>query len=47
MMEKRALIRDGAPNPSIKAGEFAAYAAKMERAFEDELARQTAAQLKN
>jgi metallo-beta-lactamase class B len=43
MPEKRAKIADGAPNPFVNPGEFNAYAAKLEKAFEDSLAKQTAA----
>jgi metallo-beta-lactamase class B len=43
MKEKRAQIRDGAPNPFVKPGEFNAYAAKMEKAFEEALVKQQAA----
>lgn len=47
MKEKRAQIRDGAPNPFVKPGEFNAYAATMERAFEETLQKQQAALPKN
>jgi metallo-beta-lactamase class B len=43
MMEKRAAIRDGAPNPFVKDGEFAAYVATLEKDFEVQLAKQTQA----
>jgi metallo-beta-lactamase class B len=43
MKEKRALMREGGPNPFVKQGEFNTYAATLEKAFETELARQTAA----
>ena len=43
MQEKRAKIADGAPNPFVNPGEFNAYAATLEKAFEDALAKQTAA----
>ncbi|BAT60447.1 metallo-beta-lactamase L1 precursor [Variibacter gotjawalensis] len=43
MKEKREQIRDGAPNPFIKPGEFNTYAATMETAFEEALKKQTAA----
>ena len=43
MPEKRAKIADGAPNPFVSPGEFNAYAARLEKAFEDSLAKQTAA----
>ena len=42
MQDKRALISDGAPNPFVNPGEFNAYAATLEKAFEDTLAKQTA-----
>jgi metallo-beta-lactamase class B len=43
MKEKRALVREGGPNPFVQEGEFNAYAATLATAFETELARQTAA----
>jgi len=43
MPEKRAKLADGTPNPFVNPGEFNAYAATLEKAFEDALARQTAA----
>ena len=43
MPEKRAKIADGAPNPFVNPGEFNAYAATLEKAFEEALAKQTAA----
>jgi metallo-beta-lactamase class B len=43
MPEKRAKIAEGAPNPFVNPGEFNAYAATLEKAFEDGLAKQTAA----
>jgi metallo-beta-lactamase class B len=43
MPEKRAKLADGAPNPFINPGEFKDYAATLEKAFEDALAKQTAA----
>ena len=43
MQEKRAKITDGAPSPFVNAGEFNAYAATLEKAFEEALAKQTAA----
>lgn len=43
MLDKRAAIRDGAPNPFVKPGEFAAYVATLEQDFEAQLAKQTAA----
>jgi metallo-beta-lactamase class B len=46
MAEKRGLVREGAPNPFVKEGEFNVYVAGLETAFETELAKQTAAQVK-
>jgi metallo-beta-lactamase class B len=43
MPEKRAKIAAGAPNPFVDPGEFSTYAATLEKAFEDALAKQTAA----
>jgi metallo-beta-lactamase class B len=43
MQDKRAMISDGAPNPFVNPGEFNAYAATLEKAFEEALAKQTAA----
>lgn len=43
MAEKRAKLSEGGPNPFVNPGEFNAYAATLEKAFEDALARQTAA----
>ncbi len=43
MAEKRAKLAEGGPNPFVNPGEFNAYAATLEKAFEDALARQTAA----
>ena len=43
MAEKRAKLTDGGPNPFVNPGEFNAYAATLEKAFEDALAKQTAA----
>ncbi|CAN7151369.1 subclass B3 metallo-beta-lactamase [Bradyrhizobium sp. LjRoot220] len=43
MQEKRAKLADGAPNPFVNPGEFNAYAAALEKAFEEGLAKQTAA----
>jgi metallo-beta-lactamase class B len=43
MQDKRAMISDGAPNPFVNPGEFNAYAATLEKAFEEGLAKQTAA----
>jgi len=42
MQDKRAILSDGAPNPFVNPGEFTAYAATLEKAFEDALAKQTA-----
>ena len=42
MAEKRAKLAEGAPNPFVSPGEFNAYAATLEKAFEDALAKQTA-----
>ena len=43
MAEKRAKLGEGGPNPFVNPGEFNAYAATLEKAFEDALAKQTAA----
>lgn len=43
MVEKRAKLTEGGPNPFVNPGEFNAYAATLEKAFEDALAKQTAA----
>jgi metallo-beta-lactamase class B len=43
MQDKRAMISDGAPNPFVSPGEFNAYAATLEKAFEEGLVKQTAA----
>lgn len=43
MQEKRAKLSDGGPNPFVNPGEFNTYAATLEKAFEDALAKQTAA----
>ena len=43
MQDKRAMLSDGAPNPFVNPGEFNAYAATLEKAFDDALAKQTAA----
>ena len=43
MAEKRAKLGDGGPNPFVNPGEFNAYAATLEKAFEDALAKQPAA----
>ena len=42
MQDKRSVLSDGAPNPFVNPGEFNAYAATLEKAFEDALAKQTA-----
>src|SRR6185369_6135713 len=43
MQDKRAVMKDGAPSPFVNPGEFNSYAATLEKAFEDALAKQTAA----
>ena len=43
MQEKRAKLADGAPNPFVNPVEFNAYAATLEKAFDEGLAKQTAA----
>jgi metallo-beta-lactamase class B len=43
MAEKRTKLGDGGPNPFVNPGEFNAYATTLEKAFEDALAKQTAA----
>jgi len=43
MAEKRAKLAEGGPNPFVSPGEFNAYAATLEKAFEEALAKQTAA----
>jgi len=43
MAEKRAKLAEGGPNPFVNPGEFNAYAATLEKAFEDALAKRTAA----
>lgn len=43
MQDKRAMLSDGAPNPFVNPGEFNTYAATLEKAFENALAKQTAA----
>ncbi len=43
MQDKRAVMTAGAPNPFVNPGEFDAYAATLEKAFEDALTKQTAA----
>jgi len=42
MEDKRATLVDGGPNPFVNPGEFNEYAATLEKAFEDALAKQTA-----
>ena len=43
MQEKRAKLSEGGPNPFVNPGEFNTYAATLEKAFQDALAKQTAA----
>ena len=43
MAEKRAKLAEGGPNPFVNPGEFNAYAASLEKAFEEALVKQTAA----
>src|SRR6185437_13267503 len=43
MQAKRAQMKDGAPNPFVKPGELATYVAGLERDFDKQLAKQTAA----
>ncbi|MBR1226021.1 MULTISPECIES: subclass B3 metallo-beta-lactamase [unclassified Bradyrhizobium] len=43
MAEKRAKLAEGGPNPFVNPGEFNDYAATLEKAFEEGLAKQTAA----
>lgn len=43
MQDKRAQMRDGAPNPFVKPGELATYIATLEKDFDVQLAKQTAA----
>lgn len=43
MAEKRTRLGEGGPNPFVNPGEFNAYAVTLEKAFEDALAKQTAA----
>ena len=43
MQEKRAKLTEGGPNPFVNPGEFNAYAASLEKLFEDALVKQTAA----
>lgn len=42
MQEKRAQMKDGAPNPFVKPGELATYVAGLEQDFDKQLAKQTA-----
>lgn len=46
MQAKRAQMKDGAPNPFVKPGELATYVAGLERDFDKQLAKQTAALVK-
>jgi metallo-beta-lactamase class B len=46
MQEKRAKLTEGGANPFVAPGEFNTYAASLQKAFEDALAKQTAAQEK-
>lgn len=43
MAEKRAKLAEGGPNPFVNPGEFNTYAATLEKAFEEALAKQTTA----
>jgi len=43
MQEKRAQMKDGAPNPFVKPGELTTYVATIEQDFDKQLAKQTAA----
>jgi len=43
MEEKRAQMKDGAPNPFVKPGELATYVEGLEKAFDEALAKQTEA----
>jgi metallo-beta-lactamase class B len=43
MQDKRAQMKDGAPNPFVKPGELATYVAGLEQDFDKQLAKQTAA----
>jgi metallo-beta-lactamase class B len=43
MQDKRAHMKDGAPNPFVKPGELATYVAGLEQDFDKQLAKQTAA----
>jgi metallo-beta-lactamase class B len=47
MEAKRKEMRDGAPNPFVKPGELATYVATLEKDFDAQLAKQTAAAAKN
>ena len=47
MQEKRAQMKDGAPNPFVKPGELATYVAGLETDFDKQLAKQTAAMKAN
>ena len=43
MEEKRAQLREGAPNPFVKPGELAAYVTTLQEQFETQLSKQTEA----
>src|ERR1700744_4766582 len=43
MQDKRAQMKEGAPNPFVKPGELATYVAGLEQDFDKQLAKQTAA----
>jgi metallo-beta-lactamase class B len=43
MQEKRAQMKDGAPNPFVKPGELATYVSGLETDFDKQMAKQTAA----
>jgi metallo-beta-lactamase class B len=43
MQDKRAQMKDGAPNPFVKPGELQTYVAGLEQDFDKQLAKQTAA----
>jgi len=43
MQDKRAQMKDGAPNPFVNPGELATYIATLEKDFDVQLAKQTAA----
>jgi hypothetical protein len=47
MQEKRARMKDGAPNPFVKPGELATYLAGLETDFDKQLAKQMAAMKAN